>query len=71
MVSTTMKHGIVKFYNQEKSFGFITPTEGGNDVFVHRSALTDGVMLYEGDKVTFEVEMTPKGASAINVNKED
>ena len=65
-----MKTGTVKFYNEEKSFGFITPDEGSRDIFVHRSAL-NGNTIYEGDKVRFETEETPKGMAAINVEKVD
>ena len=59
--------GKVKFFNSEKGFGFITPDEGTKDVFVHKSATTEH--LYEDDKVTFEVEETERGLSAINVKK--
>lgn len=58
--------GIVKFYNQEKRFGFITPDEGSKDVFVHLNGVKSG-NLVEGAKVQFETESTPKGLSAINV----
>lgn len=50
-----MPTGTVKFFNNDKGFGFITPETGGTDVFVHVSALQQGVSLREGDKVTFEV----------------
>lgn len=62
-----MASGTVKFFNDQKGFGFITPDDGSKDVFVHHSGTkTD---LYEGDKVSYEVEETPKGLSAVNVNK--
>jgi cold shock protein len=62
-----MASGTVKFFNDQKGFGFITPADGSKDVFVHHSGTkTD---LYEGDKVNYEVEETPKGLSAINVTK--
>ncbi|PZM12923.1 cold-shock protein [Rhizobium tubonense] len=50
-----MPTGTVKFFNDEKGFGFITPETGGTDVFVHVSALQQGDSLREGDKVIFEV----------------
>lgn len=55
--------GTVKFFNQDKGYGFIAPDDGGKDVFVHVSALQrSGVAgLDEGDKVTFEIEDDPRG----------
>jgi len=50
-----MPTGTVKFFNDDKGFGFITPENGGQDVFVHVSALQQGGSLREGDKVMFEV----------------
>jgi CspA family cold shock protein len=50
-----MPTGTVKFFNDDKGFGFITPENGGTDVFVHVSALQGGGSLREGDKVSFEV----------------
>ncbi|MGO4567557.1 cold-shock protein [Rhizobium sp. 2YAF20] len=50
-----MPIGTVKFFNDDKGFGFITPENGGTDVFVHVSALQRGGSLREGDKVNFEV----------------
>ncbi len=52
-----MPSGTVKWFNPEKGFGFIVPEEGGNDVFVHISAVRDSGMqtLEEGQKVTFEL----------------
>lgn len=60
-----MNTGTVKFFNETKGFGFITPENGGADVFVHTSGLKNQVK--EGDSVTYEVERTPKGLNAINV----
>jgi len=57
----------VKFFNTEKGFGFITPDEGGKDVFVHKTGTRAN--LNEGDKVTYEVEQSPKGPSAVNVER--
>ena len=62
-----MASGKVKFFNTEKGFGFITPDEGGKDVFVHKTGTR--VALFEGDKVTYEVEQSPKGPNAVNVSK--
>jgi cold shock protein len=63
-----MTTGIVKWFNGDKGFGFITP-ESGPDVFVHFSAITgDGYRnLNENDKVEFEVTTGPKGPQAQNV----
>ncbi len=65
-----MKTGIVKWFNSEKGFGFIT-VDGGEDVFVHFSAIqTDGFKtLEEGQKVEFEVTDGPKGPQAANVTR--
>jgi len=60
-----MSNGTVKFFNNSKGFGFITPDDGGRDVFVHQSTLT--VEITEGDKVTFDVEEGEKGLNAVNV----
>ncbi len=53
-----MQKGTVKFYNDQKGFGFIAPDNGGKDVFVHATALERAGMrgLAEGDKVSFETE---------------
>ncbi|MFK3781214.1 cold-shock protein [Agrobacterium sp. NPDC089420] len=50
-----MPTGTVKFFNDDRGFGFITPENGGQDVFVHVSALQRSDSLREGDKVSFEV----------------
>ncbi|MCO5230430.1 MAG: cold-shock protein [Chitinophagales bacterium] len=60
-----MQEGKVKFFNQTKGFGFITPTDGGADVFVHISGLKDEVK--ENDLVVFEVQQGKKGLTAVNV----
>ncbi|MGX6961860.1 MULTISPECIES: cold-shock protein [Vagococcus] len=65
-----MTEGTVKWFNAEKGFGFIT-VEGGDDVFVHFSAIQgEGFKtLEEGQAVTFEVESGDRGPQAVNVNK--
>lgn len=60
-----MKQGTVKFFNETKGFGFITPSEGGKEVFVHSSGLIDSIR--EGDTVEYEVEQGKKGENAIKV----
>lgn len=64
-----MTTGTVKWFNETKGFGFITPSDGGKDVFVHFSAIaSEGFRtLAEGQQVTFEVENGPKGPQAVNV----
>ncbi|MBA7559145.1 Cold shock-like protein CspA [subsurface metagenome] len=63
-----MSNGTVKFFNKSKGFGFITPDDGGKDVFVHQNGLTDEIT--EGDKVSYDVEESPKGLNAVNVKVE-
>jgi CspA family cold shock protein len=64
-----MSTGIVKWFNESKGFGFITPSDGSKDVFVHFSAIqSDGFRtLAEGQKVEFETESGPKGPQAAKV----
>ncbi len=65
-----MAKGKVKWFNNQKGYGFITP-ESGNDVFVHHSAIQgEGYKsLDEGQEVEFEIEQGPKGEQAVNVRK--
>lgn len=64
-----MTTGTVKWFNESKGFGFITPEDGGKDVFVHFSAIqAEGFkVLNEGQTVSFNVEDGPKGPQASNV----
>jgi CspA family cold shock protein len=64
-----MATGTVKWFNNDKGFGFITPDEGGKDLFVHHSAIqTNGFRtLEDGARVNYESEDGPKGPKAINV----
>jgi len=64
-----MTTGTVKWFNESKGFGFIAPSDGSADVFVHFSAIQGNGFktLQEGQEVSFEVEKGPKGPQAANV----
>lgn len=64
-----MATGIVKFFNNTKGFGFITPADGSKDVFVHITGLQEGTTIAENDTVEYETEEGQKGINAINVRK--
>ncbi len=63
--------GTVKWFNDQKGFGFIAPASGSKDVFVHHSAIVSNGFrsLQEGDVVEFAIEQGPKGPAAVDVQK--
>jgi cold shock protein len=65
------QQGTVKWFNNSKGFGFIQPEDGGEDVFVHHTAIVGNGFrtLTEGEKVSFEVVQGPKGLQARNVTR--
>jgi cold shock protein len=67
-----MATGTVKWFNDSKGFGFITPDDGGEDLFAHFSAIQSNGFrsLKEGQKVTFEVTTGPKGKQATNIQSQ-
>ena len=68
-----MSTGIVKWFNDAKGFGFITPDDGGKDLFAHFSAISSSGFktLKENQKVSFEVTTGPKGEQATNITPID
>jgi CspA family cold shock protein len=64
-----MTTGTVKFYNTNKGFGFISPEDGGKDVFVHATALEAAGLrsLEEGQRVTFDIQPDARGSKAANL----
>jgi len=60
-----MQQGTVKFFNESKGFGFIVPSNGDAEIFVHISGLVD--QIRENDSVNYEVEQGKKGLNAVNV----
>lgn len=68
-----MATGIVKWFNESKGFGFISPSEGGDDLFAHFSAIQSKGFktLAEGQRVIFDVTTGPKGLQATNIRAAD
>ena len=62
-----MKKGVVKFFNNEKGYGFIKDDESSEDVFVHKTGLVDNIR--EDDEVEYDVEQGQRGLNAVNVTK--
>tara|TARA_B100001173_G_C15652813_1_gene406077 strand:- start:141 stop:335 length:195 start_codon:yes stop_codon:yes gene_type:complete len=62
-----MKKGVVKFFNNEKGYGFIKDDDSSEDVFVHKTGLVDNIR--EDDQVEYEVEQGQRGLNAVNVTK--
>jgi cold shock protein len=67
--SRNMSQGTVKWFNSDKGFGFITPDDGGKDLFVHHSEILGSGhrSLQDNQRVQFEVEQAPKGPQAVRV----
>ncbi|MDR6514574.1 cold-shock protein [Chryseobacterium camelliae] len=61
-----MQQGTVKFFNEAKGFGFISPADGSKDIFVHSSGLSTR-FIRENDQVTFETKQGDRGLNAVNV----
>jgi len=66
-----MATGTVKWFSNDKGFGFITPDEGGKDLFVHHTGIAGNGYrsLAEGSRVSYEAEAGPKGPKAVNVEQ--
>ena len=67
-----MARGTVKWFSTEKGYGFIKQADGGEDVFVHRSAVAEleyGESLREGEEVEYSIERTDKGLQAVDVER--
>ena len=62
-----MAEGTVKWFNDDKGYGFIEVEGGGKDAFVHVNGLAPGTRVAEGDRVSFDLEESQKGPQAVNV----
>ncbi|GAB3933906.1 cold-shock protein [Mucilaginibacter myungsuensis] len=65
LIKYIMQEGTVKFFNETKGFGFITPSNGGSEIFVHSSGLIDNIR--ENNVVNYDLEEGRKGPNAVNV----
>ena len=65
LINNNMQKGTVKFFNETKGFGFITPNDGSSEIFVHSTGLIDNIR--ESDVVSYDVEQGRKGPNAVNV----
>ena len=65
LINNNMQKGTVKFFNETKGFGFITPNDGSSEIFVHSTGLIDNIR--ESDVVNYDVEQGRKGPNAVNV----
>lgn len=65
LINNKMQKGTVKFFNETKGFGFITPNDGSSEIFVHSTGLIDNIR--ESDVVSYDVEQGRKGPNAVNV----
>jgi len=65
--STTVATGTVKWFSDLSGFGFITPDDGGVDLYAHHSAIQGDDSLKEAQKVTFDIAASPKGPAATNI----
>ena len=72
-MSDEKEQGTVKWFNESKGFGFITPEDGGKDLFAHFSAIQNQGFktLAEGQRVSFDVTTGPKGLQASNIKSAD
>ena len=71
-IGNTMTSGVVKWFNDEKGYGFITPSDGSADVFAHFSNIVQESArrtLFEGEQVEFDITQGPKGLQAENIQR--
>jgi len=66
-----MKSGKIKFYNNDKGYGFIVPNDGSVDIFFHITGIDEDQDLSEGDNVSYEEEIGKKGLKAVGIKLHD